>query len=175
MDTSAIILALSLPVGTITPLPDVNPLAAIKSMADYLVQHEYIDPSETQYFFVDAANWNRDLDIARERYLDLRDTPGLWATIAYPPYEYADQLRRLNRRYLQYLQDRAELELDRQYILYVVITETKCLYNVWDNIADLQNPYFRVSSRRSTLKRLIELGYPPGAPLPPSVPTWRMP
>ena len=180
MNTSDLLLAailLTSPPGTgeTTPPPDRWP--AIQSAVQHLaVQWEILDKAEMKYIFSDIRDFNIDLEILRNRCVDLADAPKAGEAFRFPDRRVSAEMIQFNRAYRASLAQRQMMEGDRIDDLSEAAKETDRLYHVWDAARDARCDYYHITVRRQALKKLKGLlgdeAYATGM-LPPNVPTWR--
>lgn len=175
-----LVLAISLllsPPQTPVEIPTAEQWPALRdSLVATAVEWQILDPRESRYTFTVAADLASDLDRVRSRRVDLVDAPRVEDASRLPSREHANELIRFNRCYLESLEVRAALELDRVESIRVVIAEVNECYRAWDLIRDAKCEFYYVTVRRQAMKRLRDMigpdAYSAGH-LPPHVPLWR--
>jgi hypothetical protein len=141
------------------------------------VRLEVMDRRET-YFFQIPELYEKDVDIIRNRILDLKGAPTL-SDIQRYDHLSKDEINatiRLNRAYKLHLETRMAWEPDRQMILSEAIRETELCYRAWSNLAEMRTPFYFVSVRRRAalvFRDIVGEEAFQGGELPPSVPHWR--
>jgi hypothetical protein len=157
-----------------TPAPDRWPSiqAALQETA---LRMEILDPRETS-FLASADEFQRDLDILRNRHQELADAPLVADGGRFPDRESVNALLRFNRAYYRNLEGRQVWEPDRADLIGVVMAETDRLYEVWDAVRDARCEFYYITDRRKALQKLRALlgdeAYFAGE-MPPFVPIWR--
>lgn len=140
------------------------------------VEWEILDPREVRYTFQSPEQFAADLDMLRRRRVDLADTPRVADGERFPERERVNEQVRFNRSFRKKIEERAELESDRQPFFAAVVKETDQLYAVYDAVRDARCAFYYVTVRRQALNKLRCLlgddAYR-AAELPPVVPTWR--
>jgi hypothetical protein len=141
------------------------------------VRLEVMDRREI-YFFMIPELYEKDVEIIRNRLVELRDAPSLADIQGYSeiPKEEVNARIRFNRAYLLHLQTRLAWEADRAVVIGEAIKETEGLYQTWQAFADMNNPFYYVSVRRQGARRVRDaIGEEAwrNRELPPFVPYWR--
>ncbi len=177
MDTLTAILLLSGIPGTPEPQPKEAEYYVIREHVQRVaVAWEIMDEREKSYIFAKPSEFQQDLDMLRRRNVELRDAPRVCEADKLPPREWVSQLCTFNRGYRSYLDNRRDLEQDREDVLSAAICETDAAYRVYDLVRDSKADFYYVVVRRQALQRLRDrLTEEEWAAvrLPPPVPVWR--
>ncbi|MFO0936493.1 MAG: hypothetical protein U0798_08290 [Gemmataceae bacterium] len=168
---------LTAPPGTPETIPPAERWPAIQAaVQDLAIQWEILDKAETKYLFADSKDFKVDLEILRNRYVDLASAPKAAEAYRFPDRRFAAEMIQFNRAYRSTLSARQIAESDRIDDLSEAIKETDRLYHVWDAARDARCDYYHITVRRQALKKLKSLlgdeEFARGE-LPPNVPTWR--
>ena len=180
MSTPELILAsflLTIPPGVPEPVPGEETWPTLReSIRTVAIDWEILDPRENSFILADRSEFPNDIDLLRRRYRELRDAPRLVEAQRLPSLAFVEQACRFNRRFQEHLERRAAFELDRSYVLGIVISENERLYQFWDTVRDVRCDYHFVVCRRFALKQIRDMleseAYLSGN-FPPPVPTWR--
>lgn len=168
---------LTAPPGTGEMSPPPERWQSIQSAVQKLaVDWEILDKAERKYIFADLKDFHVDLEILRNRYVDLANAPKAGEAFRFPDRRVSADMIQFNRAYRSSLAQRQSMEGDRIDDLSEAVKETDRLYHVWDAARDARCDYYHITVRRQALKKLKGLlgdeAFASGA-LPPNVPTWR--
>lgn len=173
----AALLITTSPAVTETRTPTADEWVVLKkSLQDVAVEWQLIDPRETRYIFTDPECYSADLHMVRLRHQDLKDAPRAEDSVRFPEREMVNEWIKFNRVFRKKIDERMQLESDRQAIYVQVIKETDDLYVVWDLVRDARCEFYYVQVRRQALKKLREkVGQEAydTVDLPPIAPFWR--
>jgi len=137
---------------------------------------ELLDPREARYVLTRPQDFAADLNLARQRYHDLRDAPPLCDHARFPDPAFLGEVLSFNRVYRDHLSARRFLDPGDRWDLLAAIAETDNLYRVWGAARDAASDAYYVTTRRAALRKLRDAigphAYYSGC-LPPPVPVWR--
>lgn len=137
---------------------------------------ELLDKGEFKYILHDAKDFQQDINIIRQRYVELKDAPAAAECYQFPHrVEMYDRLQ-FNRAYVEYIRKLRTIYSDRADEYDEIICECNQIYRILDAARDSRCDYYHVSVRRKSLmdlKALIgEEDFNAGR-LPFCVPEWR--
>lgn len=147
------------------------------AIVNVAVERELLDTRNETRFML--KNWNcfqADIDMIRQRYIELKDAPFVEDARRFPNKEYINELISFNRAFKANLEEYANCHNARRDEYSLVIKETERLYLLYDVVRDAQSDYYYVTVRRTALLKLKGIigneAYYSGE-LPPHVPVWR--
>lgn len=158
--------------------PDVRPeappcpLLVLQAVA---IQLEVLDPREAKWYFSVSTCFTGDLSEIQRRFIDTRDAPTILDTMRLPDEEYCRQMMECNRKYRNWLEQRALL-FPREAWIGEALEQCAELWIVWDTARDAQMDYY-IYTRRRALKLLREIIGPQmyyAGCLPSPVPVWSL-
>ena len=146
---------LTSPVDAPAPTPDAQHWEAVKAGVHCLaITWEILDARETSYILTRPDEFAADIATLRGRYHEFRDAPRLVEAGRLPDRETANMLIRLNRDQRQLLDNRRQLERDREHALSAAISDLDVRYCFWDAVRDAQCQYIYVTSRRKAMAQV---------------------
>jgi NTP pyrophosphatase (non-canonical NTP hydrolase) len=160
-----------------TPIAYKSSLELRQALSQLSLDLELMDPREQAWEFVSDDSFESDVNIIRNRWVDLQDAPFISDAQMFPDREVLNKLLSFNRDF----RSQMSLRQDAVWIfkaeeIQEIIEETDKLYYLIDNMLDVKDDCYYLSYRRAALKTLKEeLGdeaYYAGA-VPPHVPIWR--
>lgn len=165
-------LLLAQPAGVPVPL---QPEGVLRGAREVALREEWLDPREALYTFRPAPveRLQLDWDQVRARRQELEHAPPVGEARRFPPLEGLRQGMHFNRAYRKHLEQRSQLELDREEVLIAAIREVDRRYAIWDAASGAVGEFYFVATRRRHLSQLREqLGEEDylRAQLPPCVP-----
>lgn len=163
MDVCSVVLALSL----LNAPPDPNHESRSDLFATtrlpltmLCLEMELMDPKEVLYMLVRPEDFANDLNVLRERRIELEDAPSARDAYRFPDRHTINEFLCFNRAYRNYLERQQARGPYDYWRVRAVIQETDRLYQIWDYARDAACDYYHISVRRRGLKDLRDLiGY----------------
>jgi hypothetical protein len=148
-------------------------LAPRDGLRKLTIQYELLDQRES--VFVTDSYLESDFKLIMQRYVKLYDAPLICDCAKFQNDDITNIID-FNRKYCSFVSNQKRILGENTIWFDDTIKETNELFIIWDLVRDINCPYYNITIKRDSLKKLkIKLGddaYYNGA-LPPCVPIWR--
>jgi len=151
---TAIILISGLP-GTPEPQPTEADFYVLQaSVHKFAVSMEIMDEREKLWIFSKPCDFQKDLDLLRDRAKNLNGAPMVADALRFPNRQQINHMVDINRQRRNEYSSRSEIELDRVDNFNVEIGDLDARYRILDACRDAQSDAYYVYMRRIYLKAL---------------------
>jgi hypothetical protein len=142
-----------------SPVPEIAP-EQFQPLRDGLIEvaiaWEIMDKREAAYNFRHHG-WGMDLDAMRHRYEEVKNAPRIADAHRFPDRAHIVKLIGLNRTIRRVIEERKELEIDRQHWFDLALRDLDICYRVYTSVSELTCEFYYVYTRRQAMLHLISL------------------